>query len=97
MRLTVKTPILYLSIIDSLNPDPWEIFQPGRSGVVSFAAVFSVVTQCSSERCVTTLKTAAWETRSGVLVREIQTDQKRIIILFFRKSKIQKLLRMSSI
>ena len=64
MRLTVKTPILYLSIIDSLNPDPWEIFHPGRS---------------------------------GVLVREIQTDQKRIIILFFRKSKIQKLLRMSSI
>ena len=32
-------------------------------GVVSFAAVFSVVTQCSS---VTTLKTAARETIHGV-------------------------------
>ena len=30
--------------------------------LVCYTAVFSVITQCGEERCVTTLKTAVWQT-----------------------------------
>ena len=63
-------PFTQATLADSLSlplqliPYSSSLFLPSPFLLVCYTAVFSVVTQCSSpkERCVTTLKTAVWQT-----------------------------------